>query len=114
MWDEISVNLPMSDDTEAMVEFIRKAVEEETQENARIAENEWRRGTRGDGLSQSDAAPKVSLRPSGTGIEILVRYVTRASERFAVRNRLYQRVIDLLHKEMNSRPKAPAPAVEKA
>jgi hypothetical protein len=41
----------------------------------------------------------VNLRPSGSGIDIRVRYVTRASERFGVRNRLYQRVIDLLHKE---------------
>jgi small-conductance mechanosensitive channel len=111
MWDEISVNLPVSDDTEAMVERIRKAVQDETKENACIAENEWKRGTREDGLSRFSATPKVSLRPSGSGIEILVRYVTRASERFGVRNRLYQRVIDLLHKEMNPTPPAPTPAV---
>jgi len=114
MWDEISVNLPLSDGTEAMVERIGKAVQEETQENSRIAEKEWKRGTRDDGLSRFNAAPKVSMRPSGSGIEILVRYVTRASERFGVRNRLYQRVIDLLHKDMNAKPEAPAPAVEKA
>ena len=109
MWDEISVNLPLSDETAPMVERIRKAVQEETQENSRIAENEWKRGTRDDGLSRFSAVPKVSLRPSGSGIEILVRYVTRASERFGVRNRLYQHVIDLLPKEMNARPEAPAP-----
>ena len=113
MWDEISVNLPLSDETEPMVERIRKAVQEETKENSRIAENEWKRGTRDDGLSRFNAAPKVSQRPSGSGIEILVRYVTRASERFGVRNRLYQRVIDLLQKDMNARPEAPASAVEK-
>jgi hypothetical protein len=28
----------------------------------------------------------------------LVRYVTRASDRLKVRNRLYERVIDVLHK----------------
>jgi hypothetical protein len=37
-----------------------------------------------------------NLRPSASGIEVLVRYVTRASERFEVRNRLYQKLIDLL------------------
>ena len=41
----------------------------------------------------------MNLRPTGSGIDIRVRYVTRASERFGVRNRLYQRVIDLLRKE---------------
>lgn len=111
MWDEITVNLPISDDTEAMVERIRTAAQEETRENARIAEHEWKRGTRDDGLSLFSAAPKVSLRPSGSGIEILVRYVTRASERFVVRNRLYQCVIDLLHKEKDAASADPAPRV---
>jgi len=110
MWDEIAVTLPLSDDTEAMVERIHKAAQEETKEDARIAENEWKRGTRDDGLSRFNADPKVNLRPTGTGVEILVRYVTRASERFGVRNRLYQRVIDLLHKEMNAAPAGPASA----
>lgn len=108
MWDEIAVSLPLSDETEPMVERIRKAVQEETQENSRVAENEWKRGTRDDGLSRFSAVPKVSLRPSGAGVEILVRYVTRASERFGVRNRLYQRVIDLLQKDMNLKPGAAA------
>jgi small-conductance mechanosensitive channel len=98
MWDEIAVSLPASGDTHEMVERIRKAVQEETKESAAVAEQEWKRGSRGDGLSRFSAAPVVNPRPSGSGIDIKVRYVTRASERFGVRNRLYQRVIDLLHK----------------
>jgi hypothetical protein len=46
----------------------------------------------------------VNQRPSGSGIELLIRYVTRASERFGVRNSLYQRVIELLHKENTETP----------
>jgi small-conductance mechanosensitive channel len=101
MWDEITLSLPASGDTQEMVERIHKAVEEETAANARVAEHEWKRGARDDGLSRFSAEPTVNLRPSLTGIDIRVRYVTRASERFGVRNRLYQRVIDLLHKENN-------------
>lgn len=96
MWDEIAVTIPSSEDTHAMVERIRKAVEQETAANARVAEHEWKRGSRDDGLSRFSAAPTVNLRPAGAGVEVHVRYVTRASERFGVRNRLYQRVIDLL------------------
>jgi len=106
--------LPASDDADAMVERIHKAVEEETQENTRIAEHEWKRGTRDDGLSRFSAAPVVNLRPSGSGIDILVRYVTRASERFGVRNRLYQRVIDLLHKPISPAPNDASPEAGKA
>jgi small-conductance mechanosensitive channel len=98
MWDEITVSVPASDDTQALVEGIHKAVLEETKEDVGVAEHEWKRGARDDGLSQFSADPVVNLRPSATGIDIQVRYVTRASERFEVRNRLYQHVIDLLHK----------------
>jgi len=107
MWDEITVSIPASDGTQEMVERIHKAVEEETKKSASVAEHEWKRGARGDGLSRFSAAPVVNLRPSSSGIDLRVRYVTRASERFAVRNRLYQHVIDLLYKENR-----PAPAVK--
>jgi small-conductance mechanosensitive channel len=104
MWDEITVSIPASDDTQEMVERIRKAVEKETEKSAAVAEQEWKRGARGDGLSRFSANPVVNLRPSSTGIDLRVRYVTRASERFVVRNRLYQHVIDLLQKESSPTP----------
>lgn len=31
-------------------------------------------------------------------MDIVLRYVTRAAERFETRNRIYQRVIEVLHK----------------
>jgi small-conductance mechanosensitive channel len=99
MWDEITVTIPASGDAHAVVERIHKAVLEETEANSRIAEQEWKRGSRGDGLSKFSAAPEVNLRPSGSNIDIQVRYVARASGRFDIRNRLYQRVIDLLHEK---------------
>jgi len=104
MWDEITVSIPESGNTQELVEEIRKAVEKETEESAGVAEHEWKRGARGDGLSRFSAAPVVNQRPSGSGIELLIRYVTRASERFGVRNSLYQRVIELLHKENTETP----------
>jgi small-conductance mechanosensitive channel len=98
MWDEMAVSLTPSEDPYALVEQIHKAVIGETEQDVRAAEAEWKRGARQDGLSQFSATPTVNLRPSATGIDILVRYVTRASERFEVRNRIYQRVVDLLQK----------------
>ena len=80
-----------------MVERIHEVALKETEENSRDAEQEWKRGTRGDDMSRFNATPVVNLRPSASGIEVQVRYVTRASERFDVRNRLYQDVVDLLH-----------------
>jgi len=112
MWDEITVSLPASQDSHDMVERIHKVVQEETSERAELAEHEWKRGMRDDGLSRFSADPVVNLRPSASGIDIRVRYVTRASERFVVRNRLYQRVIDLLQKDRV--PDQTKPALESA
>jgi len=96
MWDEISVTLPASDDTSALVERIHHAVLEETRENSRKAEQEWKRSSRGVDLSRFTAEPVVNLRPSSSGVNTQVRYVTRASERFELSNRLYQRIVELL------------------
>ena len=101
MWDEISVNLPATDDIRTMIERIHEMALKETEENSHAAEQEWKRGTRGDDMSRFNATPVVNLRPSASGIEAQVRYVTRASERFDLRNRLYQDVVDLLHEQGN-------------
>ncbi len=98
MWDEISVSVPAGEDTYAMVEDIHKAVVEETGKDATIAEQEWKRGSRSDGLSQFSADATVNLRPSASGVDVLVRYVTRASDRAEMRNKLFQRVLDVLRK----------------
>ncbi len=96
MWDEISVSVPPSVDTHATMERILRAVEEETKENAGLAEQEWKRGAQGQGLARFRTDPAVNLRPSGAGVDLEVRYVTRASERFEMRNRLYRRVLSVL------------------
>ena len=96
MWDEITVNVPASEDIHTVAKSIEAAAQEETEENAGLAEQEWKRGSRANRLSRLSAAPDVSLRPSGSGIDVQVRFVTRASERFETRNRLYRRMIELL------------------
>jgi hypothetical protein len=71
---------------------------EETQQDAQLAEQEWKRMPRKSGLSHASASSSVNMRPSGTAVDILIRYVTRASDRLKVRNRLYELVIDVLQK----------------
>ena len=63
------------------------------------AEAEWQHATNQQGLSQFTAEPSVDLRPAPSGVEIIGRYVTRAADRFATRNRLYQTVLDLMYNE---------------
>jgi small-conductance mechanosensitive channel len=97
MWDELTVSLPASIDTQVTVERVLEAVNEETHESAHIAEQEWKQRTHGDGLSKFRTDPAVNLRPSGSGVDIEIRYVTRAWERVEMRNRLYRHILELLH-----------------
>jgi hypothetical protein len=97
MWDEITVSLSASADIHAMVERIHAAVLGESEKNARVAEQEWKRGAHGASVSRFSADPVENLRPSAAGIDVQVRYITRASERFDQRNRIYQKIIELLH-----------------
>jgi len=113
MWDEISVTLPPAVHTEAVVERIRTAVVEQTAADAEIAEQEWKRGKRDDGLGRFSADPVLVLRPSVAGINVRVRYVTRASEKLIVRSRLYRAVVDLLENEkaIDQSQKSPQEAI---
>ena len=106
MWDELTFSIPATGDSYAVIELIYQAVVKETEQGARQAEEEWKHVTRKHELSRFSAEPTVSLRPGAFGIEIVVRYVTRASDRFEVRNRLYQSVIGLLQKPVASRSEA--------
>jgi small-conductance mechanosensitive channel len=96
MWDEISVNVPPGAGSQNTIEAIEHAVFAETQADAKLAELEWKDATRVRGLSQFSAAPSVDLRPAPAGIDVLVRYVTRAGNRFEMRNKLYGAVLALL------------------
>ena len=99
MWDEISVNIPTGPDSQRVIDAIHTAVQQETEKDAKLAEEEWQRATQQRGLSHFSAEPSVDMRPAAAGVDVIVRYVTRATDRFDMRNRLYQAVVALLHKK---------------
>ncbi len=102
MWDEITVNIPPGVDSSKTIEAIHSTVIKETEKDSGLAEREWQSATHQNGLSQFKATPSVDMRPAASGVDLVVRYVTRAGDRFDMRNRLYQSVIDLLHKQTES------------
>jgi small-conductance mechanosensitive channel len=99
MWDEISFPVPASVDMHAAADRVLAAVQKETEENSRLAEQEWKRALRGDDLGKLSAVPAVNLRPSGADWNIEVRFVSRAAQRVEVRNHLYQVVASLLKEQ---------------
>jgi small-conductance mechanosensitive channel len=106
MWDEITVSIPATDDLHAKVDHIRQVVLDETQKNVHQAEDEWRQGAHGHNIGRVAATPVVNMHPTSTGVEASVRYVTRASERFELRNRLNQQIIEVLREPSSPPSKA--------
>ena len=98
MWDEITVNIPPGESTDKTIEAIHAAVAKETEKDADLAEEEWKRETKQQSVGHFSAAPSIDMRPAASGLDIIVRYVTRAGDRFELRNKLYQTVIELLRK----------------
>src|SRR5579859_6860236 len=97
MWDEIKVSIPPGAETYPMIDRIREAAVKATEADQQMAEEEWKRVTREQGSPQFSAKPSVDMRPAaGGGVDIVVRYVTRAGVRLETRNRLFGTVVELM------------------
>ena len=96
LWDQIQVVLPIDKDPYPLVDALRKKVSEATQETVLQAEQEWRGAITSRELSSLSAEPAISVRPIAGGIEVDVRYVTRANERYGMRSKLNQTAVELL------------------
>ena len=97
MWDELQVLIPSGQDPYPIIDGIQKLVEKETEANAGKAEAEWREATTRYRVQAISAAPGINIVPTGAGIEVHVRYITRAYERHEARKRLYEAVVGMMH-----------------
>jgi len=97
MWDELQLTIPSDQDPYAIIDGLQKLVERETKENATKAEAEWSRTTTRYRVQSISAAPAINVRPSGSAVEVGVRYITRAYDRHEMRKRLYAAVLELMH-----------------
>ena len=96
LWDELQIVLPAGQDPYPIVEAIQKKVVEVTAESARQAEQEWQGAARSRDMKALSAAPAINVKPIVGGIEVAVRYITRANERYQLRAKLNAAAVDLL------------------
>jgi hypothetical protein len=81
LWDELTVTIPAAGDPYRMAEEIRTLVERETDPDSAEASQDWERVTSKYGARSFSARPAVNLRPGVNGLEVAVRYITRAPQR---------------------------------
>ena len=97
LWDELDILIPAGEDPYHLTNSVLKLVSEQTQADATAAEQEWRRVTQRSTMQTFSAAPAIDVRPTNLGVNLVVRYVVNAQNRYEVRTRLYQAIVELLH-----------------
>ena len=111
MWDEIKVSVPPGTNIHLLLKGIYEATVKTTEADAKMAEGEWKRVTHEEGAPQFSAMPSVNLRPAGAGVDIVIRYITRAGVRVETRNHLFAMIVDLMQggskEDRNLTPVAP-------
>lgn len=95
-WDDVRIVVPAGRDPYAIADVLHKQADEATAEMAREAEAQWLEARRSPDAAALTAKATVSLRPVAGGVEISVRYITRASDREALRRALYHTAVDLI------------------
>jgi len=96
LWDEVQMMVPAEQDPYALIDAIQKTVTKATEDNAKAAEKEWQNATSRYRVQSVSAAPAVNLRPTPSGVEVHVRYITRAHERSAMKTQISQALVQLL------------------
>jgi len=96
LWDEIHLALPREVDPWQISQRIREIVEKETEPYSTEAAREWQSVVRHYGTREFSAAPAVNLRPASGGLEVVVRYITRAPERNTLQATLLRAIVDLI------------------
>lgn len=105
LWDELQVEVGQGENPYPLVEAIQRLVEEETRESAAQAEQEWKKSA---GYRKSlTVSPAIHLRPTASGVEMQIRYITSANERYVTRSKLYEKIVGLLRGETIPQPVAP-------
>ena len=103
LWDELQVTLPAGGDVYRIGEQIADVVGRQTETESQQAEEEWRRVTAQYGVREFSAKPAVDLRPGAGGLDVTIRYITRAPQRYEVKSRLLQLIVGLLHQPAAAR-----------
>ena len=97
LWDELRLEIPVDRDPYPLIQGIRNVVAEETEASFRQAKEEWQRVTRQYGVKAFSAEPAIDVQPTGSGVQLVVRYIARAHERHELRARLNHAMVELLH-----------------
>jgi small-conductance mechanosensitive channel len=107
LWDELQIVLPTGEDPYPMIEAIQKRVLEATQDSTKAATQEWKGAAGNRDIGSFSAEPSINVKPVLGGVELSVRYITQANQRYQLRTKLNQAAVEILGRR-GLRPITPA------
>ncbi len=96
LWEQIEVPIPAGVDPYPIAEAVLKTVAVETTDDMQQAQEEWQRAVPGHVGRTFSPGPAIMVRPTTLGVNVVVRYITRAHKRHEVRSRIFHKVVELL------------------
>jgi small-conductance mechanosensitive channel len=117
LWDEFHVLIPTDQNPYPLVETLREIVAKETEGSPGQAEQDWQRVSRRYGVRPFSFEPTVSMKHADNGVDVTIRYISRAKERPELRGRLNQAIVNLLHQKPEFSPApedSPTPTLAKS
>jgi len=106
LWDELQIVLPTGEDPYPMIDAIQKRVLEATQQSSKEAAQEWKTAAGSRDIGSFSSEPAINLKPVLGGVELSVRYITQANQRYQLRTKLNQAAVELLGRRGMSPPPA--------
>lgn len=96
LWDDVRIVVPPPHDPYPIAEALKKQIEAATAESAHEADAQWKEAWRSSTAAVPTGGPSVVLRPIAEGIEITIRFITRATDREELRAALYHTAVGML------------------
>jgi small-conductance mechanosensitive channel len=96
LWEQIEAPIPAGVDPYPIAEAVQGIVAAETKDDVQLAEQEWQRAVPGHVGRTFSPGPAIMVRPTTLGVNVVVRYITRAHKRHEVRSRIFHKVVELL------------------
>jgi small-conductance mechanosensitive channel len=96
LWEEMEVPIPAGVDPYPIAEAVQGIVTAETKDDVVQAEEEWSRVVPGHVGRAFSPGPAIMVRPTTLGVNVVVRYITRAHKRHEVRSRVFHKIVELL------------------
>ncbi|MBI3792349.1 MAG: mechanosensitive ion channel [Gemmatimonadetes bacterium] len=104
--DDVRVIVPPDRDAYPIGDALRQQAEAATAASAREAEAEWKAARKNPKAAVPSAGASVTFKPIVGGVEITVRFITRVTEREALRKQLFDTALQMIG---GARPASPTP-----